>query len=203
MKKLYLLGTRFTVLLLLTVYCAASAQGSPLNKATKTYQVIYFNPEIFPDIEEIKDPTYSAFFSALSDELSNSRNNKLLRVDYSIPFDQPDAKLIAEFCVNNNAQYAVVPKVKYFKVGFGKYVLSNQVIVSMKIYDAAGDLLAQSSYDTYRKKGRLLGSAENSIKIGTNGALKSLNKILRKKFRSSNNVSSEFENLPMEQFSFN
>ena len=53
----------------------------------------------------------------------------------------------------------------------------------MKIYNASGDMLAETSYDTYKRNGRLLGSAENSIKIGTTGALKNINKILRKKFR--------------------
>ena len=74
---------------------------------------------------------------------------------------------------------------KYFKVGLGKYVFSNQVIVSLKIFDAAGALVAETSYDTYRKGGRMLGSAENSIKAGTLGALKDINKQLRKKYRSS------------------
>lgn len=203
MKNLYLFGTRFTVLLLLTAYCALSAQSGLLYKDAKTYQILYFNPEVFPDIEEIKEPTYSAFFSALSDQFSTSMNNKLLRVDYNIPYADAESTVIAEFCENNNAQFAVVPKVKYFKVGFGKYVFSNQVIVSLKIYNAVGELLAETSYDTYRKNGRLLGSAENSIKIGTNGALKNINKILRKKNRSTMNASSEFEVFPTEQFSFN
>lgn len=203
MKNLYLFGTRFAVLLLLTTYCAVSAQNVLLNKDEKSYQILYFNPEVFPDIEEIKEPTYTAFFSALSDQFSTSKNNKLLRVDYDIPFDEPQVASIVEFCKNNNAQYAVVPKVKYFKVGFGKYVFSNQVVVSMKIYNALGELMAESSYDTYRKNGRLLGSAENSIKIGTNGALKNLSKILRKENRSTMNASAEFEIFPKEQFSFN
>ena len=203
MKNLYLFGTRFAVFLLLTSYCAVSAQNALLNKDEKSYQILYFNPEVFPNIEEIKEPTYTAFFSALSDHMSTSKNNKLLRVDYDIPYDEPDAASIAEFCTNNNAQYAVVPKVKYFKVGFGKYVFSNQVVVSMKIYNAAGELMAESSYDTYRKNGRLLGSAENSIKIGTNGALKNLSKNLRKQNRSTMNASTEFEILPTEQFSLN
>lgn len=183
MKNLYLIRTQIAVLLLLTTYATLSAQNSLFNKEVKTAQILYFNPEVFPDIEEIKEPTYSAFFSALSDELSTARSNKLLRVDYDIPFDHPAPKLIAEFCQNNNAQFAVIPKVKYFKVGIGKYVFSNQVIVSMKIYNASGDMLAETSYDTYKRNGRLLGSAENSIKIGTTGALKNINKILRKKFR--------------------
>ena len=92
---------------------------------------------------------------------------------------------------------------KYFKVGFGKYVFSNQVVVSLKIFNSSGELLAETSYDTYRKNGRLLGSAENSIKIGTNGALKNINKILRKKYRSTTNITPDFDLFPMEQFSFN
>ncbi|WP_435524123.1 hypothetical protein [Chryseobacterium indoltheticum] len=38
----------------------------------------------------------------------------------------------------------------------------------MKLFDAEGNLITSSEYDTYRKNMRLLGSTENSIKIGTN-----------------------------------
>ena len=200
MKNLYLFGTRFAVLVLLASYCAVAAQNSLLNKDEKLHQILYFNPEVFPEVEEIKEPTYIAFFSALSDQLSTSKNNKLLRVDYNISFEDPESTLIKEFCQNNNAHYAVVPKVKYFKVGFGKYVFSNQVVVSMKIYNANGELMAESSYDTYKKNGRLLGSAENSIKIGTNGALKNLSKIISKQNRSTLNAAHEFDIFPVEHF---
>ncbi|WP_185145846.1 pyruvate decarboxylase [Chryseobacterium sp. SNU WT5] len=202
MKNLYFVKNTFTVLFLLTGYYTVLAQSVSETKGRKISKVLYFNPEVFPDINEIKEPTYTAFFSALSDELSNSKNTELLRVDYNIPFDTVEKALILEFCINNNAQFAVVPKVKYFKVGFGKYVFSNQVIISMKIFNATGDLLAETSYDTYRKKGRMLGSAENSIKIGTFGALKALNKILRKKYRSGYTTVNEYEMFPAEQFSF-
>ncbi len=184
MKHFYQFCHSFTVFLLLTS-CAAAAQNSFSLRTDKDYQILYFNPEIFPDIEEIKEPTYAAFFSALSDQVSAARAGRLLRVDYNIVYDSPSTDLIAEFCENNNAQFAVLPKVKYFKVGLGKYVFSNQVIVSLKIFDAAGALVAETSYDTYRKGGRMLGSAENSIKAGTLGALKDINKQLRKKYRSS------------------
>lgn len=192
MKNIYFFRSILTISLLLSAYSSCLAQGVKFNENSKTYQIIYFNPEVFPNLEEIKEPTYSAFFSTLSDQLSVSKNNKLLRVDYSIPYEEADPNVITEFCVNNNAQFAVVPKVKYFKVGIGKYVFSNQVIVSLKIYNATGDLLAETSYDTYRKNGRLLGSAENSIKIGTNGALKNLNKILRKKYNPKLNAVGQF-----------
>lgn len=62
------------------------------------------------------------------------------------------------------ADLIVVPKVKYFKVGLGKYVLSNQVIVSMKAYNKMGDFVMEVAYDTYSGNGRLVGSAENSVK---------------------------------------
>ena len=104
----------------------------------------------------------------------------MLRVDSQIPFDSVDSKSIKEFCTNNNAQFAIVPKVKYFKVGFGKYIFSNQVIVSMKLYDSAGEFLTEADYDTYKKNARILGSAENSIKIGTEGAMNSITKNLEK-----------------------
>ena len=104
----------------------------------------------------------------------------MLRVDSYIPFDSVNADHIKEFCKNNNAQFAVVPKVKYFKVGIGKYVFSNQVIVSMKLYDATGKFLAEADYDTFKKNARILGSAENSIKIGTEGAMNFIAKDLIK-----------------------
>ncbi len=203
MKQLSFLKSIFTVLLLSTSYCVVQAQMGPFHKESKITQILYFNPEVYPDIEEIKEPTYTAFFSALSDQFSTIRNTKLMRVDYNIPFDDAPANLVSEFCVNNNAQFAVVPKVKYFKVGIGKYVFSNQVIISLKIYDATGEMVAETSYDTYKKNGRLLGSAENSIKIGTNGALKNLTKMLRKKNRSSTNAANPLDDFATETFTFN
>lgn len=147
-------------------------------KEGKSQTILYFNPEVFPDIEEIKEPTYSAFYGAVSEKIIQFKDYKMLRVDSHIPFDQGDSVVIKEFCHNNKAQFAVVPKVKYFKVGIGKYVFSNQVIVSMKLYDAAGEFITETQYDTYRKNARILGSAENSIRIGTVGAMNNLAKIL-------------------------
>ena len=178
MKKIYFLPlTLFTILLLSS--CSANTSHIAENKVEKMQSILYFNPEVFPDIEEIKEPTYSAFYSAVSEQMGLYRNFKMLRVDSEIPFDDQDRTLISEFCVNNNAQYAVIPKVKYFKVGIGKYVFSNQVIVSMKLFDAAGNFLAEADYDTFKKNSRILGSAENSIKIGTSGAMKSLAKTMQ------------------------
>lgn len=178
MKKIYFLPLSLFTLLLLS-NCSANTSPIAQSKAEKTQSILYFNPEIFPNIEEIKEPTYAAFYSTVSENMHLYKNFKMLRVDSEIPFDDQDSTLISEFCVNNNAQFAVVPKVKYFKVGIGKYVFSNQVIVSMKLFDAAGNFLAESDYDTFKKNSRILGSAENSIKIGTSGAMKNIGKTLQ------------------------
>lgn len=180
MKNNFIFSVSILALLTLTSCQTTQAQSGMFAKDLKVQQILYFNPEVYPDIEEIKDPTYSAFFSAVSDRISKFRNYKMLRVDSFIPFDSVDHKTISEFCKNNHAQFAVVPKVKYFKVGIGKYVFSNQVIVSMKIFDADGNFLTETDYDTYKKNARMLGSAENSIKIGTVGAMKSIRKNLNK-----------------------
>lgn len=178
MKKIYFLPLSLFSLLVL-INCSANASVVSSGRAEKMQSILYFNPEVFPNIDEIKEPTYSAFYSAVSEKMPLYRNFKMLRVDSEIPFDAQDSAQISEFCVNNNAQFAVVPKVKYFKVGIGKYVFSNQVIVSMKLFDAAGNFLAEADYDTFKKNSRILGSAENSIKIGTGGAMKNIGKTLQ------------------------
>ena len=111
----------------------------------------------------------------------------MLRADSPIDFDNIDIEAIKDYCLNNNADYAIVPKVKYFKVGFGKYVFSNQVVVSMKLYDAAGNFITETSYDTYKKNMRILGNAENSVKVGTLGAMEEIIKNLKKSRRSKDN----------------
>lgn len=148
-------------------------------KISKIKTVLYFNPEIFPDISEIKEPTYSAFYTATSDKMKSLGNIKYLQVDTPISFDDVDTKIVKDICQNNNADVAVIPKVKYFKVGFGKYVFSNQVIVSMKLYDSQGQFIMETSYDTYKGNARLLGSAANSVIIGTKGAIRKMDKELR------------------------
>lgn len=158
--------------------CASSVKAQK-NADNKTRKVLYFNPEVDPDIEEIKEPTNTAFFSAVSDNLSE-RKNRMLKTEIQVSFDSIDKQTISDYCINNDADFAVVPKVKYFKVGIGKYVFSNQVIVSMKLFDAGGNLLTESDYDTYKKNMRLLGSTTNSVKIGTHGAIKGILKQLRK-----------------------
>ncbi|MCG2793214.1 MAG: pyruvate decarboxylase [Weeksellaceae bacterium] len=149
-------------------------------KISKIKTVLFFSPEIFPDIEEIKEPTYTAFYSATSDKMKSLGNVQYLQVDTPISFDSVDVKMVTEICKNNDADVAVIPKVKYFKVGLGSYVFSNQVIVSMKLYDSRGNFILETSYDTYKGNGRLLGSAKNSVIIGTKGAIRKMNKELRK-----------------------
>lgn len=148
-------------------------------KISRVKTILYFNPEVFPDISEIKEPTYAAFYTATSDQMKSFGNLKYLQVDTPISFDDVDTKTVRDICRNNNADVAVIPKVKYFKVGFGKYVFSNQVIVSMKLYNSDGDFVMETAYDTYKGNGRLLGSAENSVIIGTKGAIKKISKELK------------------------
>ncbi|WP_407402169.1 pyruvate decarboxylase [Chryseobacterium sp.] len=176
MKKI-LFYTLITSIFIISVTPCNAQKASSDDKIKK---ILYFNPEVEPYIEEIKEPTNHAFFSAVSDKLSTLKKNKMLRSDIDLVYDSIDAKTIMEYSKNNDADFVVVPKVKYFKVGIGKYVFSNQVIVSMKLFDADGNLITSSSYDTYKKNMRLLGTAANSIKIGTNGALKDIIKELRK-----------------------
>ncbi len=178
MKILYLFT--FASLFVLTGCHSVNTQNGISHRELKIQKVIYFNPEVFPDIDEIKEPTYSAFYSAVSDRIGHYRNYKILRVDMQIPYDDVSKELIQESCENNNAHFAIVPKVKYFKVGIGKYIFSNQVVVSLKFYNADGNYLTETHYDTYKKNARLLGSAENFIITGTNGAIKNLLKKVRK-----------------------
>ena len=185
MKNLYLLTISFLTIITLTGCRSALDPQNTLPANLKSQHILYFNPEVFPDINEIKEPTYSAFYAAVSEKGNDILNLKMLRVDSPLPFDTVDADLIKEFCKNNNAALAVVPKVKYFKVGFGKYIFSNQVVISMKLYDSEGNFLTETSYDTYRKNARLLGSAENSIKIGTAGAILNMTKNLSRLKRES------------------
>ncbi|MFC4163258.1 pyruvate decarboxylase [Epilithonimonas zeae] len=181
MKKNY---SFYSVFILCFLVSCASYGDSLLyfNKDAKINAiktVLYFEPEVFPDITEIKDPTFSAFYNATSDKMKSIGNVKYLQVNTSIPFDEVDSKTVKEICKNNNADVAVIPKVKYFKVGFGKYVFSNQVVVSLKLYDSNGDFVMETSYDTYKGNARLLGSAENSVIIGTKGAIRKMEKELR------------------------
>ena len=140
-------------------------------------KILYFNPEIEPDIEEIKEPTYDAFFTHISEEVTSNKKTRIMRTEAYLPYDNVDIESISEYTKNNDADFLVLSKIKYFKVGIGKYVFSNQVLVSMKLYNSDGILIAKSEYDTYKKNMRILGSTKNSIKIGTQGAL---SKILKK-----------------------
>ncbi len=172
-----------SMLILLTACKNLDAQVPQKNSFREKMEertILYFAPEISPYVEEIKDATYDSFFSAVTDRFAKLRNHTLLTVNTPISYENTDAELIRDMCKNNNAHFAVVPKVKFFKVGIGQFVFSSQVVVSMKLYDADGNMLSENTYDTFRRKARVLGSAENSIKIGTNGVLKNLVKDLKK-----------------------
>jgi hypothetical protein len=174
MRKIILLTTVTTFLLM-----GITSVQAQKNADDKIKKVLYFNPEVEPDIDEIKEPTNNAFFDVVSDSFSG-RRNKMLRAEVQIPFDSIDKQTIMDYCVNNDADFAIISKVRYFKVGIGKYVFSNQVVVSMKLFASDGNLITESDYDTYRKNMRLLGSTVNSVKIGTEGAIRDILKKLRK-----------------------
>ena len=164
-KKFILLGIAAGLVL-----AGCSSFGSKLlgykpdYKLGKIKKIIYFQPAVFPEIEEIKPPTNQAFFSAVTDQMSlYSGNIKTVQMDSSMDYDNVDTEYIKEVGKNNNAEAISVPKVKYFKVGIGKYVFS-----------------MENQYDTYKGNARLIGKAENSIKVGTKGAIKDLMKNLRK-----------------------
>lgn len=146
----------------------------------KQKKTIYFNPEIYPNVEEIKEATNQAFFSAVSDKIKDDEDNKMIKADSPMEYDNISVETIEEYCKNNDADFAIVPKVKFFKVGIGKYVFSSQVVVSMKLYDANGNFITESDFDTFKKDRKILGSAENFIKVGTEGAMTALFKKLRK-----------------------
>ncbi|MDO5616308.1 MAG: pyruvate decarboxylase [Cruoricaptor ignavus] len=156
-----------------------------LGNLENKYQVVYFNPEINPDVEEIKQASYLAFFNGVSNKMSKYNQLKMLRVNTEMPFDSVDVNTIKEICKNNNSEIAIVPKIKYFKVGIGKYVFSNQVVVSMKVFDAEGNLISEASHDTFKRNKRMLGSTENSIKIGTEGVMNDIIKNIRQKNRQA------------------
>lgn len=149
-------------------------QGSKIK-----HNIVYFAPEVYPDIEEIKFPSYQAFYNSISNKMSHYNQMRMTMIENFMAYDSVDVKIIKEVCENNNSDLAVVSQIKYFKVGIGKYVFSNQVLVSMKMFDSKGNLIKESSYDTFKKKKRMIGSTENSIKIGTDGVMNDILKEIR------------------------
>jgi hypothetical protein len=176
MKKTLLFSS--VAVLFFVGFNLVKAQNNPY-KMDKEVKVVYFNPEVFPNIDEIKTPTNEAFFDAVSDNFGKLKRGKFLKAENETSFEEIDTANIIDYCRNNNADFAVVPRVKYFKVGIGKYVFSNQVIVSMKLFDADGKFVTEASYDTYKKNMRLMGNTKNSIKLGTNGVFKEMIKKLK------------------------
>ncbi len=162
---------------------SASSYSDPYSdpyNLQKVQEIIIFNPEIDPNIAELRFPSYQTFFDGVTSEFARNKNVNINRIETPMTYDEVDIESIKEICKYNNSDLAVVPKIKYFKVGLGRYVLSNQVVVSLKLYNSDGTLLSETSYDTYRKNKRILGSTENTIKIGTSGALASLKKYIRR-----------------------
>ncbi|MEC5394338.1 pyruvate decarboxylase [Bergeyella sp. RCAD1439] len=174
------------------VYGCASAYSTTRRIATgnalnieNPQKIVCFNPEILPDVEEVKQLSYQTFFGEVSNKISRYNHLKMLRVETPFSYDHIDSDLMREICKNNEAKFAIVPKIKYFKVGIGKYVFSNQVVVSMKVYDAQGQLLSETSHDTYRKNKKILGSTENFIKTGTEGVMNDILKTIKQNLKKT------------------
>ena len=182
MKKVLFFGIAAGVVLI-----GCKSFGSSLIKFNNSIKlkhvdrIVYCDPEVFPDYDGIKAPTNLALYAAVSDELKKYGNYKIMHINDPVKYDSINSDVIKELCINNGAEVAIVPKVKYFKVGLGKYVFSNQVIISIKLYNNDGNLVIENSYDTYKGSGRLLGSAENSVKIGTSNVIKNMISELRNK----------------------
>lgn len=175
-----------TTLLITSCISSFSKTDSSLDNPKAKHSIIYFTPEVFPDITEIKSPSSFSFFTAISDKIGNYRQFKMNKVETTMPYEDVDINSIKEICINNGSDFAIVPKIKFFKVGLGKYVFSNQVIVSLKMYNAQGKLIKESSYDTFKKNKRMIGSTENSIRIGAMGAMQDLIKEIRILNRQAN-----------------
>lgn len=181
-KKIILLGLLAGLTL---VGCASMGEKlihyNTNYKLGKINKIIFFQPSVFPEVEEIKHPTSQAFFGSVTEHTRLNSNIKAVPMDHALNYENIDIQYIKDVAQNNNAEAVIVPHIKYFKVGFGKYVFSNQVLVKLKLYDNEGNFLMETQYDTYKGKARLIGKAENSIKIGTKQALKLLVKELKRK----------------------
>jgi len=154
----------------------------------KIQKIVYLNPDIYPDFSALQEPTNTAFFGAISNQLQRKRNIQVTRIDTPMDYENIDEELLADLCTNNMADIIIVPHIKYFKVGIGKYVLSNQVVVSLKSYTKKGEFISRVNYDTYAGNARLLGSAENSVKLGVEGALNKMFNALKKQKMIMNEV---------------
>lgn len=185
MKNALLSTTPLCILLLFLQSCTTLyASTDPVNEKhsaqkKQNYQIVYFNPQIEPNIEEIKFPTYQAFFDGMTQKTATYDNIRIMRIDDPQSYQNVDLDMVRSVCKHNQSNIAIVPKIKYFKVGLGKYVFSNQVVVTLKMYDANGNLLAESEHDTYKKNRKLLSNTENSIRMGVSGAMDGLLKKLK------------------------
>lgn len=191
MKKPLPLCKIFTVLLLISAGYAYAQATTDIEEVQingkRKYTFLYTNPTIEPPVEEIIAPTTIEFFDVVTHRFSANKNLKLIRSKSSVVAETDISKNIQELGENNNADYVVVPKLKFFKVGIGRYVFSSQVEVCLDLYNSEGKLLSSETYNTYKNDRRIFGSAENSIRKATQGAMKGL----RKKFQLALNSGTE------------
>lgn len=160
-------------LFFLCSFFSLSVYGQILKDKHNT--ILFAQPEIEPDLPEIYSQTRKLFFEAV-DNTHFPKVDKIIQLENTV---LPNAETIAEYCQNNGAQFLVIPKITFFKVGIGKYVFSNQVVVTLKLYNAEGVLTLTSSHDTMRNNARIIGATSNTVRIGSRGALKSMIRMMK------------------------
>ncbi|QCX53846.1 pyruvate decarboxylase [Elizabethkingia sp. JS20170427COW] len=184
MKKVLLYGTLAAVAAGVLISCAGAGNSKTyINKDLKLgkiQRIVYLNPEIYPKFEALQEPTDMAFYSATSDRFRKMGDIQLARIDSPMEYDKIDIPTLKELCENNLGDLIVVPHVKYFKVGLGKYVFSNQVLVRLKVYNKEGKFVMETNYDTYKAGGKLKGSAENYVETGASEVFQKMFKELKK-----------------------
>ena len=103
------------LLLCLLIVFSLNFQVISAQKTLDDTKILYFNPEVEPDVEEIKEPTNLAFFSAVSDNVSLHKRTRMLKTETQLPFETNDQQTISDYALNNDADFVTVSKVKYFK----------------------------------------------------------------------------------------
>ncbi len=156
---------RSFLLILICTGLGASAQRN----------IVVFSANIHPELEEVKDVTNAAILNAVKMILLRDRTGQAFTIQNNIESHLSDIPI---FCENNAAYLAIVPHVTYFKVGFGRYILSNQVQISLDLYNANGNLIHSSHYDTLKRNIRIVGNTHNSLKMAAKGVMKDAIKYL-------------------------
>ena len=93
-KTVFLAVVAGLILLSCRSWGSSLFNGDESIKLKKVQRIVYFNPEIFPNYEGIRDPTNKAFFNTVTNELRYYGDYKILRVDTPIIYDSVDTQSI-------------------------------------------------------------------------------------------------------------